>query len=594
MLAARGVSPSQIAAAAQGAYRQGVTVADFLIGNGHVAADTLYRCAAQHLGMPFLGDTIPLQENIEPHATAREGYAPILQTRGTGARIVVAPRGAALEQLMSRTHPADRLHAPLALTTPERLDAALRMHAGATIAAEASELLHDFDPTLCVRDGPTRGEKAIALLCAAAVAIVALMFPLVAGTCLALVFFAAILLRLFSAAASSGPLAAAPPLTDANLPVYTIIVALYREEAVIAQLLSALEELDYPHAKLDTKIVVEADDLETIEALRAARQRFPFEIVIAPPGAPRTKPRALNIALPFARGALTCVFDAEDKPGISQLRRAAEIFHGSAPDLACLQARLIVDNYADNWLTRLYAIDYATLFEVIVPGMTRLALPIPLGGTSNHFRTAALHSVSGWDACNVTEDADLGLRLARFGYRVGAFDSETFEEVPAAVPAFLRQRTRWIKGWMQTLFINARNPLRLVRELGFIPAACTVIGLGSAILGALLWPLFGLALLWNVVLDSLPVPQSIGEYLHSTLWFFNALFGAFAVFGAIALGMKRQKLGTLWPWVLLWPAYQALVTIAAWRALIELWRDPFGWAKTEHGLAKSCRSRSAL
>jgi cellulose synthase/poly-beta-1,6-N-acetylglucosamine synthase-like glycosyltransferase len=195
--------------------------------------------------------------------------------------------------------------------------------------------------------------------------------------------------------------------------------------------------------------VVEEDDVETIAALRGARRRFPFEIVIAPAGFPRTKPRALNVALPFTRGALTCVFDAEDKPEKSQLRRAAEAFHESTPDLGCLQARLVVDNYADNWLTRLYALDYATLFEVIVPGLTRLSLPIPLGGTSNHFRTAALRRVSGWDAWNVTEDADLGLRLARFGYPVATLDSETFEEVPAAIPAFLRQRTRWIKGWMR-------------------------------------------------------------------------------------------------------------------------------------------------
>jgi len=123
------------------------------------------------------------------------------------------------------------------------------------------------------------------------------------------------------------------------------------------------------------------------------------------------------------------------------------------------------------------------------------------------------------------------------------------------------------------------------RELGFLTAACAVISLGSAVLGALFWPLFRLLLLWNVVLESLPVPQGTGEFLHSTLWCFNAFFGAFAVFGAIGISMRRraigismrrQKLGQLWPWLLLWPAYQALITVAAWRAGIELWRDPFG------------------
>jgi glycosyltransferase XagB len=594
MLARRGFSPAQIAAAATGARRQGVTVADYLIGNGYVRADTLYRLIAEHLGLPFLAATIPLRENIDPHAAARQGLAPISEKHVSDARIVVAPRGAALERLMSDAHPAERLEAPLAFTTPDRLENALRVHAGARIAAEAAELLGNFDASLSVRHGPTARETSIALAGLAVFGAFAFTFPLIAGSCIALAFFSAILLRLFCVAMSFGPSEPNSPLAEADLPVYTIIVGLYREEAIVTQLLSALEELDYPHAKLDTKIVVEEDDLETIAALRAARRRFPFEIVIAPAGRPRTKPRALNVALPFARGALTCVFDAEDKPEKSQLRRAAEMFHESTPDLGCLQARLVVDNYADNWLTRLYALDYATLFEVIVPGLARLSLPIPLGGTSNHFRTAALRRVSGWDAWNVTEDADLGLRLARFGYPVSTLNSETFEEVPAAIPAFLRQRTRWIKGWMQTLFINARNPRRLIRELGFVSAACTLIGLGSAILGALFWPVFGLLLFWNLALQALPVPQSTAEFVHSTLWCFNAFFGAFAVFGAIAIGMKRQKLGMLWPWLLLWPAYQALITIAAWRAVLELWRDPFGWAKTEHGLAKSCRSRSGF
>jgi hypothetical protein len=352
MLARRGFSPAQIAAAAKGARRQGVMVADYLIGNGYVRADTLYRFIAQHLGLPFLGATIPLREKIDPRAAARQGVAPIVENHVTDARILVAPRGAALERLMSHAHPAEPLHARIALTTPERLENALRMHAGATIAAEASELLGKFDETLSVRHGPTARETSIALASLAVFGAVAVTFPLIGGSCVALAFFSAILLRLFCVAMSFGPSAAGSPLADADLPVYTIIVALYREEAIITQLLSALEELDYPHAKLDTKIVVEEDDRETIAALRAARRRFPFEIVIAPSGSPRTKPRALNVAFPFARGALTCVFDAEDKPERSQLRRAAEIFHESTPNLGCLQARLVVDNYADNWLTR--------------------------------------------------------------------------------------------------------------------------------------------------------------------------------------------------------------------------------------------------
>ena len=183
----------------------------------------------------------------------------------------------------------------------------------------------------------------------------------------------------------------------------------------------------------------------------------------------------------------------------------------------------------------------------------------------------------------------LGLRLARFRYKVATFDSETLEEVPAAIPAFLRQRTRWLKGWMQTLFVTARNPRRLVRELGLLAASCTVLGLGSAIVGALLWPGFALWLIFDALFGPLLAPQSPSEILHSTLWCFNAAFGALALIGGIAIAVKRQELHELWPWLFLWPVYQGLITVAAWCAILELWRNPFGWAKTEHGLARSSR-----
>jgi cellulose synthase/poly-beta-1,6-N-acetylglucosamine synthase-like glycosyltransferase len=592
MLAKRGVSPATIIAVELGARDQGVNVADYLMGNGYVRAETLYRTVAQHIGAPFLGGDLPIREHVEPYAAARLGLAPIAPSRPGAPRILVAPRGRALERLTSGAYSTERLAAALAITTPDRLEDALRTKAGGKIAADAADALGKLDPALSARNPPTRWEKSIGLPLLAALAGICVGLPALAGTAFALAFFAAILLRLFAAAMSFVPPTTGPPLADADLPVYTIIVALYREEAVIGQLLRALARLDYPHAKLDTKVVVEADDIGTLAALRAARGRLPFQIIIAPPGAPRTKPRALNVALPFARGALTCVFDAEDEPERLQLRRAAEIFAAAPPHLACLQARLIVDNYADNWLTRLYAVDYATLFEVTDPGFANLKLPVPLGGSSNHFRTEALRNAGGWDAWNVTEDADLGLRLARFGYRVATFDSATLEEAPAAAAAFLRQRTRWLKGWMQTLLVNVRNPRRLVRELGFAAAASTLLGLGSAVAGALLWPLFTLWLLGDALFGPLLAPQSAGEILHSTLWCFNAGFGALALLGSIAIAMRRQKLHALWPWLFLWPVYQGLITIAAWCAVVELRRNPFGWAKTEHGLARSARVRA--
>jgi cellulose synthase/poly-beta-1,6-N-acetylglucosamine synthase-like glycosyltransferase len=284
---------------------------------------------------------------------------------------------------------------------------------------------------------------------------------LAAGLPLATAFLSAVFLRLFACAQSFEPQAQAAPLVDARLPVYTLIVPLYREARVALQLAQAIDRLDYPRAKLDVIFVVEQNDRATARALTRNGPRAPHQILIAPDGAPRTKPRAMNIAAPFARGALLAVFDAEDLPEPRQLRRAAALFARLPARVACLQASLCIDNGAHNWLTAHFALDYAALFDVFNKGLGAMGLPIFLGGTSNHFRIEALREVGLWDAYNVTEDADLGLRLARAGYIVKTFDSQTFEEAPLTFRALLDQRTRWLKGWMR---------LVMRREISFKPS----------------------------------------------------------------------------------------------------------------------------
>ena len=222
---------------------------------------------------------------------------------------------------------------------------------------------------------------------------------------------------------------------------------------------------DYPRSKLDIKLVVERDDEAARRALKSLDLPARYEIVVAPSGLPATKPRALNVALPAARGALVVVYDAEDEPDADQLRLAAARF-AAEPYVHCLQAALTIDNAADSWISAMFAIEYATLFDLIDPGFAALDLPIPLGGTSNHFRVDTLKRVGGWDAWNVTEDADLGMRLASAGARVGALASSTTEEAPAEFAAWFRQRVRWQKGWMQTLIVHSRRPLRFARALG--------------------------------------------------------------------------------------------------------------------------------
>jgi len=231
-------------------------------------------------------------------------------------------------------------------------------------------------------------------------------------------------------------------------PIYSIIAPLRGEARVVDQLLSAIERLDYPPEKLDVILAIEADDSGTRTAITARQHRIPITVIPSPPAELRTKPKALNVALPLARGAFTVIYDAEDRPERNQLRRALQTFRAAGDDLACVQARLCTDTDT-SWLSRYFSAEYAAHFDVFLPKLAALRLPLPLGGSSNHFRTTTLREVGGWDPHNVTEDADLGMRLARFGYRSDVIDSTTYEEAPANVCDWLGQRSRWFKGWMR-------------------------------------------------------------------------------------------------------------------------------------------------
>src|SRR5208282_646403 len=306
-------------------------------------------------------------------------------------------------------------------------------------------------------------------------------------------FFGGIYVRSCAIAAHFLRRPVAPPaLSDRALPTYTIIAPMYREASVAAQFVAALKALDYPAAKLEIKLVLENDDSETAAALRKTGLAPNMEIVITPDGAPRTKPRALNVALPLARGKLLAIYDAEDRPEPDQLRIAAAAYAVAGPRVACLQARLTVDNGGDGFFPYFFAVGYASLFDVINPGLGKLGMPMPLGGTSNHFRTALLRRVVGWDAWNVTEDADLGLRLARFGYQVETIDSATYEDAPVTFSDWLGQRTRWLKGWMQTLAVFLRTPRHYIRKMGLFRAFAALCVMVSLIAGPLFGPFYGL------------------------------------------------------------------------------------------------------
>ena len=378
-----------------------------------------------------------------------------------------------------------------------------------------------------------------------------------------------------------------PPLSDSELPRYTVFVPLYKEVDILPHLAKALAKLDYPPAKLDIKIVLEAVDTATIDA--AAALHFPgnVDLIVVPDRQPRTKPKALNYALQFATGDLAVIYDAEDRPEPNQLRKAATQFHYASPDVACLQARLDYFNATENWLSRQFTIEYATLFRGLLPLFGRFGLPLPLGGTSNHFRIGVLRELGAWDPYNVTEDADLGMRLHRAGYRAETLDSTTYEEACCKSVPWVKQRTRWLKGWMQTFGVHMRAPLATLRETGLVGFLAFHAYFAGIIVSSLAHPLFYLVLAYDATQGTLfkrGATLQDDTLLAIALVNFIAGYGVNVVLGAASLKGSRHK--GLWPHAIFIPLYWLYVSAAAYRAVWQLIWAPFYWEKTEHGVSR--------
>jgi len=374
-------------------------------------------------------------------------------------------------------------------------------------------------------------------------------------------------------------------LRNEDLPIFTVLVPMFREAAMLPRLAQALRNLDYPLGKLDIKIVLEADDAETIEAARTLGLEGVFEIILVPRSEPQTKPKACNFALRFARGEYLVVYDAEDRPEPDQLRKVVATFRRSAPNTACLQCRLNYYNVGENWLTRMFTLDYALWFDQVLPGLERLGIPIPLGGTSNHFRIDILRELHAWDPFNVTEDADLGIRIGQKGYRVGIVDSTTYEEASCRAGQWLRQRSRWIKGYMQTLLVHTRRPLHLIRTAGVLGFFGFIFFIGGTVLAGLLNPLF-----WALYLIWLALAAASFDPIFPQALLFLCLFNLLAGNGAftylIMLAPIRRGWLQLIPFSFTLFGYWVLISIAAYRALWQLIRDPFFWEKTPHGVSR--------
>ncbi|WP_254691784.1 glycosyltransferase family 2 protein [Shinella daejeonensis] len=572
------------------ANRNGTSLEAELLAGGHMKEAVYYEALAELLDLPFLPvlDAGLVQDLPGADSQLVEPRLVRLHHPSRPPVTAIVPEAVNLMTLAGRLERCPPLRTALAITTPSALRKAIWEVGSHRRLRETIDGLFKRTPeasarvTLWGRQGFYAGVWLAASLCLAILRPdLALLFT---HLLLSLFFFATFSIRLEALRSYRGgrksPL---PPRPDKPRPVYSVFVALHREAAVMPQLIRTLNRLDWPRSRLDIKLICEADDAETLVALAAIPLGPQYEIVLVPPGEPRTKPKALSYALGAARGQFLAIYDAEDRVEPQQLEEAWRTFENGPADIACLQAPLVITNLRNGWLCALFGLEYAGLFRALLPRLGAARLPMPLGGTSNHFRTETLRAVGGWDPHNVTEDADLGLRLYRHGYRCGTITRPTYEDAPPDAPAWIGQRTRWFKGWLQTWLVLTRSPARLVREMGLWQALVAQVLIGGLILSAFFHPLVVVYLALVVWLMQRSMENA--NLLTSLLFAVDLtnILGSYAIFillGRTAMSpAERAAVGHRWIYT---PAYWLLMSYASWRALQELPVKPFFWNKTHH------------
>lgn len=371
-------------------------------------------------------------------------------------------------------------------------------------------------------------------------------------------------------------------LDERHLPIYTILVPLYKEAAIVPRLVRDINALDYPRTRLDVKLLCEEDDEETVNKVRSMDLPPHFHLVVVPDSQPKTKPKACNYGLQLATGDYCVIFDAEDRPDPDQLKKAVIAFGRVPNNVVCVQAKLNHFNQDQNMLTAWFANEYSMHFELILPAMGAAESPIPLGGTSNHFVTSKLRDLGAWDPFNVTEDADLGIRLHREGYRTAMIDSTTLEEANSQVPNWIRQRSRWNKGYIQTWLVHMRHPFALLSSTGLRGFLSFNLTMGTAfvlLLNPIFWGLTTLYVLTQAGIIQQLFPGVIFYVASALLFVGNFIFVYLSVAGSLQRGMF-----SLTRTALLSPLYWGLMSWAAWKGFIQLFTNPFYWEKTTHGL----------
>jgi len=590
------ISDTQLAEALRKQIEWGSKLGDTILGMGWVKPLDFYRVLARQLSLDFVNLLHnPADESLfekgEYANYAQELYLPWRRVDGI---LWIATADPLATALASRW--ASRTDIRFVVTSKFDIIWDLQRVAGAQFSEEAVLSLAELDPEHSARTVVTPNQKWWLAGLPLLLLISTCMFPLptliVLNTLINGLLFCSFVFRTclcWMSCDDNIGIAIQPEevaaLHDADLPLYTVLVPMYKEPTVLPILVAALRRMDYPKSKLDIKLVLEEDDHETIDAAKLLGLPANFEIVRVPQSLPRTKPKACNYALRLARGKYLTIYDAEDKPEPDQLKKVVVAFRKLGDDAACVQAHLNYFNAEENWLTRMFTLEYSLWFDMFLPALDELRVPIPLGGTSNHFDLAKLRQVGAWDPFNVTEDADLGLRFAAMGYHVGVVNSVTYEEANSHLGNWIRQRSRWIKGYIQTWLVNMRHPVDLFRSVGWKGFCSFQLFVGGCILSGLVYPFLVFPfIVWLLAGKNMMQALFPGPVLMISMA--NLIVGNSCLIYISMLAVAKRRHAALLPYALTVPGYWALQSVAAYKGLWQLITNPFYWEKTAHGISK--------
>ena len=365
-----------------------------------------------------------------------------------------------------------------------------------------------------------------------------------------------------------------------DYPIYSILVPMYKEEYGVKSILHALGQLDYPRNRLDIKLVVEEDDDISLRILSVIELPEYVHVIKVPYSEPRTKPKALNYAMQYIKGKYVVIYDVEDRPDKDQLLKALDVFENSGDNVICVQAKLNFYNSYSSFLSKLFSIEYSIWFKFLLPGLDSSTMPVPLGGNSNHFRASSIRKIGLWDAYNVTEDADLGVRIFIYGYQTRVIDSYTMEEAPTDIKNWLHQRARWIKGFMQTFLVYFGQTSEMKSGVSPSGKIGIYLFLGFATYSFFIMPWHFVAMCFNL---------TRGNYFLAELsGYITMLYMYFTASVIIISDTNYFKKAKLLDWIalLIWPFYFILHIVASYKALWELLVKTFSWNKTIHEVSK--------